>query len=474
MTHCKIKIDPKKFTPYSQRNLHRIEPLKRLSEDEMLNIKAAAAVFPFRVNNYVIEELIDWNRIPEDPIYQMTFPQPGMLEPGNLARMKNLLRKKAPKAAVLNAAREIQAGLNPHPAGQMKLNVPSLHGKRLTGMQHKYDETVLFFPSQGQTCHAYCTYCFRWAQFVGVDSLRFASSEIEPLANYLEAHPEVTDVLFTGGDPLTMSARLLESYVNPLLKARPGGLKTIRFGTKSLAYWPYRFVTDRDADDLMRILERIVRSGFHLAVMAHFSHFRELETPAVGVALQRLRSAGAVIRCQAPLIRHVNDDSQIWARMWETEVRLGAVPYYMFVERDTGPKNYFGVPLVRAHEIYTEAFRRVSGLCRTVRGPSMSATPGKVLVDVARIQGKKVLALKFVQGRDSRWVNRIFFAAYDEKAEWLDELRPAFGQEKFFFEILPDKRFRTPLPLRNLPGLMVLKRPDRSVDRGMDQDAAVS
>ena len=329
-------------------------------------------------------------------------------------------------------------------------------------MQHKYDETVLFFPSQGQTCHAYCTYCFRWAQFVGVDSLRFASSEIEPLVNYLEAHPEVTDVLFTGGDPLTMSARLLESYVNPLLKARPGGLKTIRFGTKSLAYWPYRFVTDRDADDLMRILERIVRSGFHLAVMAHFSHFRELETPAVGVALQRLRSAGAVIRCQAPLIRHVNDDSQIWARMWETEVRLGAVPYYMFVERDTGPKNYFGVPLVRAHEIYTEAFRRVSGLCRTVRGPSMSATPGKVL------------ALKFVQGRDSRWVNRIFFAAYDEKAEWLDELRPAFGQEKFFFEILPDKRFRTPLPLRNLPGLMVLKRPDRSVDRGMDQDAAVS
>jgi L-lysine 2,3-aminomutase len=203
----------------------------------------------------------------------------------------------------------------------------------------------------------------------------------------------------------------------------------------------------------MRILEKIVRRGFHLAVMAHFSHFRELETPAVGAALQRLRNAGAVIRCQAPLIRHVNDDSEIWARMWEAEVRLGAVPYYMFVERDTGPKNYFGVPLVRAHEIYTEAFRRVSGLCRTVRGPSMSATPGKVLVDgVARIHGQRVLALRFVQGRDSRWVNRIFFAAYDETAEWLDELRPAFGQEKFFFEIAPDMRFRTLTPQGKIRG----------------------
>ena len=88
----------------------------------------------------------------------------------------------------------------------------------------------------------------------------------------------------------------------------------------------------------------------------------------------------------------------------------------MFVERDTGAKRYFEVPLVEAYQIYTDAYKQVSGLARTWRGPSMSATPGKVLVDgVTEIGGEKVIALKFVQGRDPDWVNRLFFAAYNEE-----------------------------------------------------------
>jgi L-lysine 2,3-aminomutase len=103
--------------------------------------------------------------------------------------------------------------------------------------------------------------------------------------------------------------------------------------------------------------------------MAHFSHPRELETGAVRSALSRIRSTGAVVRCQAPLIRHVNDDAEVWATMWRTQVKLGAVPYYMFVERDTGPRGYFEVPLARAVEIFQKAVSTVSGLGRTVRGP---------------------------------------------------------------------------------------------------------
>ena len=107
----------------------------------------------------------------------------------------------------------------------------------------------------------------------------------------------------------------------------------------------------------------------------------------------------------------------------------------MFVERDTGPKNYFEVPLARAHNIFTRAYRQVSGLARTVRGPSMSCTPGKVLVDgLARIHGDRVFVLKFIQGRDSDWANQVFFAKFDPQATWLDDLEPAFGDEQFFFE----------------------------------------
>jgi len=134
------------------------------------------------------------------------------------------------------------------------------------------------------------------------------------------------------------------------------------------------------------------------------------------------------------VIRRVNDDAELWAQMWRLQVALGAVPYYMFVERDTGPKNYFEVPRARALEIFTEAYRRVSGLARTVRGPSMSATPGKVLLDgEAQVGGERVFVLKFLQARDPFWVNRPFFARYDPNATWLRELVPAFGEKRFFF-----------------------------------------
>ncbi len=73
------------------------------------------------------------------------------------------------------------------------------------------------FPKSSQTCHAYCTFCFRWPQFVGIDELKFASNEASKLHDYLNEHSEVTDVLFTGGDPLIMKTKILETYIELLL-----------------------------------------------------------------------------------------------------------------------------------------------------------------------------------------------------------------------------------------------------------------
>lgn len=421
----------KKFRAYGRHDLEHLPQLHSLSPDERLNMRAVAEVLPFRVNNYVIEELIHWDNIPNDPIYQLTFPQPGMLAPEALAKIRDMLMAGVSSKEISAAAHAIQMGLNPHPAGQ-RLNVPLHHGKPLNGIQHKYRETVLFFPSQGQTCHAYCTYCFRWPQFVGIDELKFASREAEELVAYLKEHPEATSVLITGGDPLVMKTAVLRRYLEPLLSLEH--LISIRIGSKATAYWPYRFLTDPDADDLLRFFEEVQDAGKTLALMAHYSHTRELETDAAQAALRRIRSTGAVVRCQAPMIRHVNDDATVWADMWTLQVRLGIVPYYMFVERDTGARGYFEVPLARALDIFQNAYRSVSGLARTVRGPSMSATPGKVLlVGRARIANEDVFVLRFLQGRDPEWVGQPFFAAFDPKATWLSQLRPAFGEKEFFF-----------------------------------------
>ncbi len=84
--------------------------------------------------------------------------------------------------------------------------------------------------------------------------------------------------------------------------------------------------------------------------MAHFSHAREVAHPRVQQAIARIRDTGAEIRTQSPLLSHINDDPAVWAEMWREQVKVGCIPYYMFVVRDTGAQHYFGVPLVRAWE----------------------------------------------------------------------------------------------------------------------------
>jgi len=420
---------------YTLGNFRTIPQIQQISEETQFEMEVVGNVLPFKTNNYVVEQLIDWDNVPNDPMYVLTFPQKGMLNPEHYDKMASTLRSGADKKEIARVANDIRLQLNPHPAGQMELNVPQLKdGTKLYGMQHKYDETCLFFPSQSQTCHAYCTFCFRWPQFVGMDEMKFAMREGEQLVQYLKEHPEISDVLFTGGDPMIMKASMFSVYTDALLDAKLPNLKTIRIGTKAVSYWPYKFLTDSDADETLKNFEKIVKSGTHLAIMAHFNHLAELSTDPIKEAIKRIRNTGAEIRTQSPLLAHINDDANMWAEMWQKQVSLGCIPYYMFVVRDTGAQHYFGVPLVKAEKIFRTAFRKVSGLARTVRGPSMSATPGKVhVLGVSEINGQKVMALQLLQGRESEWVGVPFFAKYDENAIWLDDLKPAFG-ERFFFE----------------------------------------
>ena len=422
------------YKVYSLHNYRKLSALKKLSKEQLFDIEVVGNVLPFKTNNYVVNELIDWDNYETDPMFILNFPQKEMLKSHHYEQMATVLNTSSNKKRIRETADKIRIELNPHPAGQLELNVPELEGQKLPGIQHKYRETVLFFPSQGQTCHAYCTFCFRWPQFSGMDNFKFAMKEADLLVEYLKNHPSVTDILFTGGDPMIMSAKFLDAYISTLLKADLPQLKNIRIGTKSLAFWPYRYLTDKDADDVLRVFEKVVKSGRHLAIMAHFSHPVELSTAAVKKAIKRIRTTGAQIRTQSPVLNHINADSAIWSKMWKKQVALGLVPYYMFVARETGAQEYFSVPLVKTASIYREAFSSVSGICRTVRGPSMSANPGKVrIVGVSEVKGEKIIVLNFIQARRPEWVGRPFFAKYDENALWLNDLDPAFGEEEFFY-----------------------------------------
>lgn len=425
----------KDYKAYALHSFHKMPQYNYLTEEQKLNIRVVGSVLPFKVNNYVLDELIDWSDVENDPMFQLTFPQKGMLSPEHFDRLLPLVKSGKDKYEMREVVNDIRMELNPHPAGQQSSNVPEVNGTKLTGVQHKYNETMLFFPRKGQTCHAYCTFCFRWPQFVGIDDLKFAMNETNLVVEYIKANPQITDILITGGDPMIMAPEVFETYLDALLSADLPNLRNIRIGSKSLTFWPYKYTADKGWEKFLRLFDRVAKAGKHLTFMAHFNNPVELSTPTVRKAIQNIRNTGAQIRTQAPIMRYINDDSQLWANMWKEQVKLGCIPYYMFIARDTGAQDYFAVELERCWDIYRKAYNQVSGIARTVRGPSMSAAPGKVqVVGIQEVYGEKVFVLNFLQGRDPDWVGRPFFAKYDPDAIWLDDLEPAFGEDEFFFE----------------------------------------
>lgn len=129
---------------------------------------------------------------------------------------------------------------------------------------------------------------------------------------------------------MVMTAATFAKYLRPLLNnPDTDHLQTIRIGTKSLAYWPRKFTTDKDAKEMLQLFRDVKKANKHLSIQAHFTHPRELDTPEVKEAIDAIRATGANIRCQSPIVRGINDSSEVWSEMWNKQLRLGLNPYYM-------------------------------------------------------------------------------------------------------------------------------------------------
>ena len=430
-----VFISHRPYKKYLRTDIKQIFEDRNIDDPYLLEREIVSLVFPFKVCDYILD-IIDWSDYESDPMFLLTFPQPEMLEPSEIELLKQKLNIGASRAEIAKIVGDIRSNKNPAPANQ-RSNSPMLWDDNepdvLDGVQHKYKPIVLMFHKNAQTCHAYCTYCFRFNQFTGKD--KFIEQEELRTLRYLAEHKEVTDLLVTGGDPATMKANVWEAIMLPLLDSKYDHIKTVRMGTKALTYHPYRFLTEPDADDLIKLFKQFKDAGKHVSIQAHFSHYNEI-TPVCREAVRRLtEEAGCTVRTQAPLMRYINDDPNVWAKMWQLQIQYGMVPYYMFIARDTGPQRFFEVSLAKCLWVYQEARKRLAGLGHTARGPSMSCGPGKICVlGREKVAGEDVFILKFLQGRNQDWCDRVFFAKYDEKATWIDQLQPAFGEKEFFFE----------------------------------------
>jgi L-lysine 2,3-aminomutase len=425
-----------RFTTFNSRNYREIEYMKYIPEEVKQEIDIVSSVIPFKTNNYVTDYLIDWENYDNDPIYTLNFPKKDMLTKDQYGRVSKAL-KNGSDLDLKRAIYKIRMEMNPHPAQQMT-NVPVLDGEELKGAQHKYRDIILFFPSQGQTCHAHCTFCFRWPQFIKDLDLKFSMSEISKVVEYIRRNEHINEILFTGGDPMVMSPLELSKYIDVLLDAGLKNLENIRFGTKSISYWPFTYLPEfsDEADDMLKLFRRIVERGFHLSIMAHFNHPNELDNAVVQQAIYNIRQTGAEIRTQSPIIKHINNNSDDWAKMWKMQVKLGMIPYYMFIERETGPYNYFSIPLKDVYNIYHDAIKNTGSFAKTVTGPVMSASKGKVqILGIMKnpSDGEKYFAMQYVRHRDYTKTFQPFFMHYDNKATWVDQL--AFADAKMALKL---------------------------------------
>ena len=329
--------------------------------------------FAFRASDYYLS-LIDWDD-PHDPLRRLIAP---------------------------SGDEQISAdGLDP---SNEAANAPA------AGLQHKYHDTALLLVTD--ECAGYCRYCFRKRLFTVAS--REARRDCRAGLAHIGAHPEITDVLLTGGDPLTLTSARLGEVIESLLSV--DHVRTIRIGSKMPAFEPQRIIDD---PELASLVQSVVASGRSLYVMTHFDHPRELTGEALE-ALSVLRAAGAMCLNQCPLTRGVNDDSAVLAELFQMCTDAGCPQYYVFQCRPTSGNARFVVPLVEALAMVEDARRRVSGLSRRARF-CLSHASGKI-----EIVGADDRHLYARYHRAKRDVDAGRFLVYrrDVAAGWLDELVP--------------------------------------------------
>ncbi|GMV45732.1 MAG: hypothetical protein AMXMBFR66_11300 [Pseudomonadota bacterium] len=392
---------------------------------------------------------IDWDDYENDSIYQLVFPQPGMIGDDEVLA--------AYRAAATDEARaQVVEGYlhrtNPHD-GNQHLNKPWFRNAEggleiLEGSQHKYPQCQLVFDKTTQTCFSFCTYCFRHAQVRGGEDM-FIQEDIRQIHDYLRLHPEVTDLLITGGDGGYMPVTRLEEYLRPLLEDPAlRHVRTVRLASRALTYQP-EMILEARYGRMLALFDRCADHGLQVSWMAHFSTPKELLNIGTLAAIRRLQAHGVVVRSQSPIMKHISlfadaagrvdveRSAQNWIDLALVFANLKIGFHSMYCARPTGEHHYFAAPLADVETVFNKVYRSLSSINRPSRHISMTSSAGKIsILGTAEVDGERLFALKFTEGRNIEWLDKVFLARYDARQNTVDKLEPLGGGEFFYREEL--------------------------------------
>ena len=400
-------------------------------------------VYAFLATKHILST-IDWNNYEEDQVFQLIFPQPGMIDKKIVNKYKSIKDEKERMKWVV----EYRDQTNPHDGKQM-LNRPSFYDadgefEAVDGGQHKYPQVFLLFDKTTQSCFAYCTYCFRHAQVRGDDDM-FVQDNVEQVHRYLRKHKEVTDILITGGDAGYMPAKRLEEYLLPVIEdPELSHIRQIRIASRGLTYEP-NIILDKKYTASLELFKKLIDNGIQVLWMGHFSTPKEILNIHTISAIRRLRNYGVIVKSQSPMMNHISlfmDDNgkvdidrsaQNWIDLGHVLMMMGMSFHSIYCARPTGEHGYFTAPLKAMSDIFGKVYRSLPSLGRPSRYITMTSSAGKTsILGTVKVNGKEAFVLKFNEARNMEWMDQVFLAEYDENENTIINLKPFEGSEHFY------------------------------------------
>jgi len=282
-----------------------------------------------RLNPYIIS-LVDWSNVEADPIRRQFLPMASELEDDHPCLVVDSLKESSQSP--------------------------------VQGLVHRYPDKALFLVTS--VCPVYCQYCTR-SYAVGLDTQLIQKENVTSAKNwaaaleYVRSHPQIEDIVVSGGDVSRLKAANLKELGNALLDIP--NVRRIRLATKALAVQPMKFLSDEEWTGVVLDLVAGSRELFKdVCIHTHFNHPREV-TPLVEQAMRRLHSHGVIVRNQSVLLRGVNDHAATLRALYKA---LGAVnihPYYVYLCDMVKGTEHFRVSLATAQRLEKEVRGATAG-----------------------------------------------------------------------------------------------------------------
>ncbi len=274
------------------------------------------------------------------------------------------------------------------------------------GVLHKYDYSALVVVTE--FCAMYCRHCFR-RRIVGRPGEQVLR-DFDGAVRYIAGHPEINNVILSGGDPLMLPTAVLRKMLMQL--ADIAHLDFVRIGSRTPVTYPLRLF-----DDALITLFQEFSERKALYLPTHFNHAREI-TPTATEAVRRIRLCGVTVNNQAVLLRGVNDTAQDIATLMNGLLRIGVNPYYLYQCMPVSRvRHHFQIPLKQGIAIVDEARAQLNGYAKRFKY-IIGHDIGKL--EICGMAGDSIV-LKQIHARSghSEQASRIIIHDLDDDAGWV-------------------------------------------------------